>query len=283
MGYKLRILSLGAGVQSTALYLMAERGEAEAFHCAIFADTGWEHLPTYQHLEWLRTVGKTPIITVTPAYGSIFDWHLEARMRKTGEGQSYINFPCHTQWNGRKGMLRRQCTKNFKILPIRKEIRRLLGVGDRRIPEGAVELSMGISLEEAHRMFRSNVKYIHQRFPLVDMRMTRWDCETWLARNYNGLVVPKSACVGCPFRSNTEWQEVKRIPEEWAQAVRLDEAIRCKGIDQGQLDGRLYLHASLQPLGVVDLQVADPRQAQFDFMKQDRLAMMVGGLSGEAL
>lgn len=33
------ILNLGAGVQSTALYLMSMRGEAPKFDCAIFADT----------------------------------------------------------------------------------------------------------------------------------------------------------------------------------------------------------------------------------------------------
>ena len=38
----LRILSLGAGVQSTTLALMAAHGEVEAPDCAIFADTGWE-------------------------------------------------------------------------------------------------------------------------------------------------------------------------------------------------------------------------------------------------
>lgn len=40
---KLRVLSLGAGVQSTTLALMAAHGEFEQMpDCAIFADTGWE-------------------------------------------------------------------------------------------------------------------------------------------------------------------------------------------------------------------------------------------------
>lgn len=38
----LKILSLGAGVQSTTLLLLAERGELERPDRAIFADTGWE-------------------------------------------------------------------------------------------------------------------------------------------------------------------------------------------------------------------------------------------------
>ncbi len=50
------ILSLGAGVQSTALALMAVRGELPGFRrpvAAIFADTGWEPRGVYDHLHWL--------------------------------------------------------------------------------------------------------------------------------------------------------------------------------------------------------------------------------------
>lgn len=42
---RLRVLSLGAGVQSTTLALMAAHGEIGPMpDCAIFADTGWEPL-----------------------------------------------------------------------------------------------------------------------------------------------------------------------------------------------------------------------------------------------
>lgn len=48
---RLRILSLGAGVQSTTLALMAAHGEIGAMpDCAIFADTGWEPKAVYEHL-----------------------------------------------------------------------------------------------------------------------------------------------------------------------------------------------------------------------------------------
>src|SRR5688572_32281679 len=47
------ILSLGAGVQSTALALLAARGELPLPEAAIFADTGWESAVTYAHLDWL--------------------------------------------------------------------------------------------------------------------------------------------------------------------------------------------------------------------------------------
>jgi len=47
----LHIISLGAGVQSTTMALMAAHREIEPMpDCAIFADTGWEPKAVYDHL-----------------------------------------------------------------------------------------------------------------------------------------------------------------------------------------------------------------------------------------
>ena len=48
-------LSLGAGVQSSCLALMAEKGETEKPNFAVFADTGDESEATYQWLDWLES------------------------------------------------------------------------------------------------------------------------------------------------------------------------------------------------------------------------------------
>lgn len=51
------VLSLGAGVQSTTLLLMACHGEFDEQPVeAIFADTGWEPAAVYRHLDWLASV-----------------------------------------------------------------------------------------------------------------------------------------------------------------------------------------------------------------------------------
>lgn len=58
---RLRVLSLGAGVQSTTLALMAAHGEIGPMpDCAIFADTGWEPAAVYEHLAWLRSPNVLP-------------------------------------------------------------------------------------------------------------------------------------------------------------------------------------------------------------------------------
>lgn len=54
---KLRVISLGAGVQSTTMALMAAAGEIGPMpDCAIFADTGWEPAAVYEHLARLRRI-----------------------------------------------------------------------------------------------------------------------------------------------------------------------------------------------------------------------------------
>jgi len=58
---RLRVLSLGAGVQSTALALMAAHGEVGPMpDCAIFSDTGWEPAAVYEHLARLRSGNVLP-------------------------------------------------------------------------------------------------------------------------------------------------------------------------------------------------------------------------------
>ena len=55
-GRAMTVLSLGAGVQSTTLALLAVSGELPRSDVAIFADTGWESTDTYAHLDRLQPV-----------------------------------------------------------------------------------------------------------------------------------------------------------------------------------------------------------------------------------
>lgn len=57
----LRVLSLGAGVQSTTLALVAAHGEiTPMLDCAVFADTGEEPAGVYRHLAWLQSEDLLP-------------------------------------------------------------------------------------------------------------------------------------------------------------------------------------------------------------------------------
>ena len=278
MTYKLRILSLGAGVQSSTLLLMAEKGVIAPFDCAIFADTGWEGKATYDWLDWLKQVCGTPIIVVQN--GNIFHHSMEANFRRThrdGLSNCGLSLPAFITEDGiKKGLTRRQCTQNFKLDPIRRETRRLLGLFPRqRAPKDCVEQVVGISLDEARRMRISKERSTFLSYPLVHMGMSRHDCMNWLTRN-SYPVPPKSSCVGCPFHTNNEWREVMKSPVEWKQAVDLDNRIRSiEGFR-----GNLFLHRACKPLEEVDLSTPEERgQGVFGFVKDEKLNLFVNNLS----
>lgn len=247
---KLRILSLGAGVQSTAMALMAAHGELGPMpDLALFADTGAEPGPTYDYLRWLMSDNVLPFPVRIVSAGNIRD-DMMAGLNSTG--QQFASIPFFTLYKGKAGMGRRQCTKEYKLQPLQRAVRELLG-GKR--PPGGVEMWIGISTDEAIRMKPSRVRYIVNRWPLIEKRLSRADCLAWIERNGYPRP-PKSACTFCPYRSNEGWRVMKETdPASFADAIAVDHALRER--DHGsRLRSELYLHRSLKPLDQVDLRSA---------------------------
>jgi len=265
------ILNLGAGVQSTTLYLMAVRDAKPKLHfdTAIFADTQEEPEAVYRHLEWLKSLNGPPILVGTA--GKLGD-HLKRGTNSTS--QRFASIPAFTTSDGgvTKGKTKRQCSKEYKVQVIGQVLRRqFLGLRPgRHVPRGIhITTSIGFSLDEAGRAGRLQrqpcPKYISREFPLLKMFFTRANCEQWLAM-YGQVPhrVPRSACVFCPYHSDAEWLRTKSNPADWARAVEIDEALRTSGsIANRQLDQVMYLHKSCQPLVQVEFKIAeDPRAAQ---------------------
>jgi hypothetical protein len=237
------VLSLGAGVQSTTMLLMAERGEISRPVEAIFADTGWESAAVYHQVAWLREQTSIPIHTVS--VGNLREAAL------AGDPRAWMPFYLYNR-DGRPAMLRRQCTRHFNLDPIRRRVRELRDQFSVR----HVVQQIGISLDEAaHRMRSSGVQYITNDYPLIEMRMTRWDCRNWLVRH--GFPIPaKSSCIGCPFRA--DWHVMTcQSPDAWADAVAFDAAIRrSKGQSVGDA---VFLHRSRVPLDEVTISKSQDR------------------------
>jgi hypothetical protein len=144
-------------------------------------------------------------------------------------------------------MGRRQCTSEYKLLPIMRTVRKLLGAPPRGgIAAGAVEQWIGISVDEASRMKDARQRYIVNRWPLIERRMSRADCLAWLKR-HGYPQPPKSACIGCPFHNQAMWQAMAREqPAEFAEACRIDAALR-EGEARG-MRGKEYMHPLRIPL-----------------------------------
>jgi hypothetical protein len=248
---RLRTISLGAGLDSTTMLLLANHGELPggSVDFAIFADTGWEPRAVYEHLAWLERVSKIPILRVRR--GNLRADALDATRR-------FATMPVFV-WNerGGEGQVRRQCTSEYKIAAINHKLRELLGVGPRsRIAPGTVESLVGISLSEIERIKPSREQWITLRWPLVELRMTKQDCRIWLEdRGYP--VPPKSSCIGCPYHGNAYWRQMRdQRPDEWADACEFDEALRTmppRRGERGEITKHRYLHRSRRPLREVDL------------------------------
>lgn len=247
---EMHVVSLGAGVQSTTMLLMALHGEIEPRpELAIFADTGWEPRAVYRHLDWLnRLMAERPdgIPIVRVSAGNIRD---DALAAARGARARFATMPFFVAGSAtREGMLRRQCTQEYKILPIQREIRR-------RAQGRRVVLWKGISLDEVERLKPSRLRWIDYRYPLVELRMTRHDCLRWLER-HGYPQPPRSACIGCPYHTDAEWRRIRdESPEEWQEAVKFDRAIRRLP----RVMGEVYLHRSLRPLDEVDLSTQEDR------------------------
>lgn len=236
----IEIISLGGGVQSTTMVLMNHHGEIDPpAECAIFADTGWERKSTYQVIDWLKSFIDIPIYIVSGG-----DIRVDAA--QLGDG----HMPFYTDSQKGVGRLRRQCTGYYKIYPIRRKIREIYGLQP-------ISQWIGISVNEMVRMRKSDVRYITNRYPLIEKprRMSRNDCRRWLEKH--GYPIPaRSACIGCPFHTNTEWLNLDK--NELAEAISFDEKIRDR-----DSEGRLYLHRSGKPLKDA---IPDPSH-QIDFLE----------------
>lgn len=259
----LRVLSLGAGVQSTTLALLAAVGEiGPPLDCAIFADTGSEPAGVYRHLEWLCSgVLPFPVHVLPPVKGRSLGAELLASTRGESPRGSHARPPFYVKKiDGEKGIIRRQCTGDYKIDPIEKRIRELLGIKPRaRWPrEAVVEQWLGISRDEASRMKQAPRSAMIFRYPLIEIGWTRHNCLEWLARR-GYPTPPKSACTFCPYHTDRTWRELRDTdPGGWQEAIEIDEAIR-QGLQQTTLAGELYLHKSCIPLRLVDLSSAEDR------------------------
>ena len=250
-------LSLGAGVQSSALLVLActdDRIPTPDF--CVFADTGDEPQYVYDYLKVLiEFAAQYDVEVITAQKGRLSDW---VRNRKTS-GKRFASIPFFTKnQDGSYGMLRRQCTREFKIEPITKAVRKKLGYKHRQRVRERVRCLIGISLDESTRMKESRIKWIYNAFPLVDLGLQREHCFSIMEKV--GLPEPKkSSCVYCPYHSDRYWDWMKRTePKEFAKAVDFDEMIRdmtMKGIEQPG-----FLHQSCVPLSQVEFKADDPNQ-----------------------
>jgi len=252
--YDLRYISLGAGVQSTALYLMAVEGELTPKpDFALFADTQSEPKHVMSHLSWLRENFGHIIPIETATGGNLRQTIVDAATLENPPRFASVPF-----WSmgddGREAPSTRQCTEELKIRVLRNRVRDKLGLskGERAAGKYSVECWIGISLDEVTRAKPSRDSWVTNRFPLLyDTPMRRGDCLQWMEER--GYPEPgRSACTFCPYHSMPEWRAMReQDPDSFEDACQVDEVIRVNGpLRSGgaRMRNLQYVHRSLRPL-----------------------------------
>lgn len=241
----IHILSLGAGVQSSCMALMAAHGELSPMPiAAVFADTGDEPRAVYEWLDWLTP--RLPFPVIRRDNGQPLSAHVFNAIDRRERVSNPPLFTIPDNPKDSEGLLTRDCTKDFKIAVIQRAVREIMAAhGAKKVVQW-----IGISLDESVRMKPSRVRYSEHRWPLIELRMTRHDCLLWMERN-GFPKPPRSACVYCPHHSNAEWRRIRdEDPEGWQRAVEFDAKIRT-GIHK--VRAKCFVHRDCVPLPEVDL------------------------------
>lgn len=278
----IHILSLGAGVQSSTLALMAAHGKVPhlpKLSAAIFADTQDEPESVYSWLNYLdkaiqQAPNPFPVYRVTA--GKLSEKATQITVTKDGRKATRSNIPTFTvDSDGTPGRaMIRGCTVDFKVAPVLKKARELGNV-PRKAREGNrvhVVQWIGISLDEIYRMKPSRDWWAENVWPLVDLKMNRHDCKRWMEAN-GFPEPPRSSCVFCPFHNDHEWRRLKMQESvEFQKAVDFERAIQKAKAESDNFRSVPFLHKSLKPLDEVDFS-SDEDHGQLNLFNQECLGM----------
>lgn len=192
----MKILSLGAGVQSSALLILAARREIDC-DGIIFADTGVEKPTTYEWIEKaLKPIAKDAGIPIR-------------EVAYTGDGWSSIYEYC-LKYRIMPSTIKRWCTDKFKVRVIAKALHCDVDT-----------VLVGFSADERQRIKDYKLPYTRE-FPLIDLDLTQPACLQIIEDR--GLPQPtKSACYLCPFQRPDSWRWLKlRFPDLFARALEVE-------------------------------------------------------------
>jgi hypothetical protein len=262
--------SFGGGRQSTAIGLLlieqpdkfTDAGLTLPNHI-IFADTGAEPAKVYKHVDTMRKkltdAGYQFHIVNNAKQGEKF------KPIDAIEARGVTTVPWFTKGiDGTVGMLKRQCTNEFKVQPIHQKIRELLGYKKGERVTDSANLWLGISTDESNRTANSPVRWLVNQYPLLAINWNAVDCSIYGTYKL-GYPIPKSACYFCPFTRPSEWMRRKQEdPQEFLRAVELDNKIRHLS-NRNQVNNPCFVHSSGQPLSSVIDQLSLPLGEVYGF------------------
>lgn len=257
----MKILSCGAGMQSTALALMScenkliLEGKFKGFNgtyhhqvpiydVILFCDLGLEPRWVYEQVNFIKEACEWAEI---PFY--VLESDLHGDYTKLFGNARVVSIPFwSTDENGKKGKMMRNCTLDYKINVMQKFVRsELLGYkkGERTKEEDlkAHEMHLGFSREEEHRCKENPHKMFVNKYPLCDMNLERKHNYAYI-KDVWGLETKASACCFCPFHRNYFFKYLKEnYKEEYDKTVEFDEMLEREQPNT-KIRSKLYISRS---------------------------------------
>ena len=203
----LYVLSMGGGVDSTALYFLL-RAIGAPLDLVIFADTGSDMPETMAHIKVMASICAAdgiPFYIVKNNKWTLLQHCLH-----------YKIFPV---------VVRKWCTNQFKIQPIRQKYRQQMKLHKKR----KVVEYLGIDIGEFwNRAKDPSVKYIEHSYPLADFKLTRDNCIA-INKGHGFENIIKSRCWFCMYQSDEELYYVyKTHPHLWQKMLDLEKQDKKK-------------------------------------------------------
>lgn len=266
----MKILSCGAGMQSTALALMSvENKIALMYGCKIphplvpiydaiiYCDLGHEPPWVYTQVDFIKKVcDKIGIPFYILDQKNLYEDYME------NFGKTHVkSIPFWTvdPETGKKGMMRRICTLDYKIYQIQRFVRyTLLNYRYRQHIKKedvkAHEIHIGFSSEESSRASENTNKMFTNLYPLIEMGKTRKDNYAYILEVW-GLDTKASACIICPFHRNFFFYYLKdNHPDSYSDSVKFDRILET---NQPKTAIRRKLYISRSRKRIEDLQPSD--------------------------
>ena len=267
-------LSFGAGTQST--HLLEDHFQGKIYYdYIIMSDTGAEPQFIHKQVAWWqqrqKDIGNNTPFFITKHYS--MDKGLEEMLMAYIFVKEYnrLQLPLYfnTKENGiikPAGMMKRQCTVDYKIVPVKRLFRQLILkkhglLPNQRMPKNiALIMDIGFSLDEIKRIRgyggEYDYKYCFMAYPLVEQNLTTDDSIKFLKDN--NFPSKRSRCYLCPFNCDKkdigmDWMEIiQDEPLSFVKACWFDAQLRIVQ-DSGvkRLHSIPYFHYSRKSLASV--------------------------------
>lgn len=218
--------SYGGGTQSIALVLLVKEGKLPKPEIIVMADTAYEKSRTWeyheQHVQPILDELGIPFVVAPHSLATVDLWG-----GKDGQTLLIPAFTTLDQRPGEWGKLPTFCSGEWKEAVFFRQLK-ALGYGP-GTEQPRVQVWMGMSRDEIHRLKYSRRKWAEYKYPLVaDIPLHRAQCKELLRRHGLPQTI-SSECWMCPNQQKIEWQVMQEeSPKDYEKAGKLERRIRMR-------------------------------------------------------